>query len=99
MQISGAPVMDIGPTWQVIALALVGLVMVIATAYIKSLERRITKTEGDLVNLNALVLRDYHNKQELNAILARIETGVAAVHRRLDNEFSKVGFHVKNGDE
>jgi septal ring factor EnvC (AmiA/AmiB activator) len=87
-----------GPTWQIIATALLAVVATIATAYIKSLERRITKTESDLDNLNKLVLRDYHNKQELNQILARIEQGVTAVHRRLDKEFSRAGIHIQRED-
>jgi len=87
-----------GPTWQVLTIGLVGLMVLIATAYIKSLERRIIKTESDLENLNKLVLRDYHNKEEMNRILQRIENGVTAVHRRLDQEFAKSGFHSTHGD-
>jgi len=99
MQIHEMPVLAGGPTWQIIAVSLIGIMIAIATAYIKSLERRLVKTEQDLVNLNKLMLRDYHNKEELNRILSSIQISVNALHRRFDREFSKSGFHTQNHED
>jgi len=99
MQIHEMPVLAGGPTWQIIAVSLIGLLIVIATAYIKSLERRLIQAEKDIVAVNKLVLRDYHNKEELNRILTSIQSSVVALHRRFDREFSKSGFHTQNHED
>lgn len=74
-----------GPSWEQISLwggaALVALVGVHA----KSLAARVNRHEEKISSLTEMILGDYHNKNEINNMLMKIEQSVGAVHRRLDH--------------
>lgn len=84
-----------GPSWQVIAIAaiifagsLLTIIVGLVANYAKTLGQRVTSVERDQSKLEKLILKDYHNKDEIRQLLADLKTSIDAVHQRMD----KIGF-------
>lgn len=70
---------------------LLGLLLTIVGAYIKGLVGRMDKSDGrvdrlenKMIELQTLVLRDYHSKGDLGEILGEIKAAIKAMHQRFD---------------
>ena len=79
---------DVGPSWQVIAVGSVGLLVAIIStvigAYVKGMGKRVDKLEGEVVDLGKMVLKDYHTKEEISRLLSDLRTSIEALHARFD---------------
>lgn len=84
-----------GLGWRDVALAAVGLVMVLAGAFMRSLDVRVAAVTAEARQTRETLLRDYHPKDEIRETVAsalaptqqavsRIEIQITALHRRLD---------------
>lgn len=73
-----------GPSWDVIAIGAVGLLVSSLGFYAKGISTRVDKLENKMVELQTLVLRDYHSKGDLNDILGEIKAAIKALHQRFD---------------
>lgn len=73
-----------GPSWDVIAIGAVGLLFSSLGFYAKGISTRVDKLETKMVELQTLVLRDYHSKGDLNEILGEIKAAIKALHVRFD---------------
>jgi len=87
---------QLGPDWQTIAVFCVGVIITLVGAYAKSISIRVGKLEDKFNELEIMVLRDYHNKDEINEILRELRQSIRALHERFD----RAGFPIatRNND-
>ena len=85
-----------GPDWQTIAVFCVGVIITLVGAYAKSISIRVGKLEDKFNELEVMVLKDYHNKDEINEILRDLRSSIRALHERFD----RAGFPIaaRNND-
>lgn len=78
----------VGPSWQIIALGSVGLLITIIStvigAYVKGMGTRVKDLEGNMSTLKEMVLKDYHTKEEISRLLSDLRTSIEALHTRFD---------------
>lgn len=79
MASAGAPTP--GPSWQVIALGAIAIVFSLVGLYARSIDRRVGILEDKYARLYELILKDYHSKTELNAVLTEVKSAVSGVQR------------------
>lgn len=80
-----------GPTWEMIAVGAISMVIMLIAAYAKGVSNRVDKLDEKYTALNHNVLREYHTKQDLNEILGEIKSSVKALHQRFDKMESLYG--------
>ena len=73
-----------GPDWQTIAMFCVGIIITLVGAYAKSISLRVTKIEDRQSRLERSILKDYHDKTEINSILQELKASIKALHERFD---------------
>lgn len=58
-----------GPTWEVIGMGAVSLVLSMAFAYTKGVSSRVDKLETKMTELNTIMIREYHPKQDVREMM------------------------------
>jgi len=83
-----------GPDWPwivgvLVALAgvLLGFVVALTKLHVNALALRLASAEQQIRELNTLMLRDYHNKSDLNHILSEIKDSVRSLHEKIDRKY------------
>lgn len=88
--IAAEPVIHAGPSWQLIATALFGILLSLIGGYAKGISDRVDKLAEACADLKEMVLKDYHSKEDLRDILQALKDGIhrleAAQHRRDSDE-------------
>ena len=74
-----------GPDWQIVAISSITLLITVIGVYAKALAGRVDKIEESVINLHNLLYKEYHNKQDISALLADLKSGIEALHRRFDH--------------
>lgn len=74
-----------GPDWQIVAISSIALLVTIIGVYAKTLSARVEKIEESVINLHNLLYKEYHNKQDISALLSDLKNGIEALHRRFDH--------------
>ena len=85
-----------GPDWQTIAVFCVGIIITLVGAYAKSISIRVSKLEDKQSKLERSILKDYHDKTEINDLLKELRASIKALHERFD----RAGFPIatRNND-
>lgn len=86
--LAAEPVTHAGPSWQLIASALFGILLSLIGGYTKGISDRVDKLAEACDQLHKMVLKEYHSKGDMNVILHGIQDSInrleAAYNRRLD---------------
>lgn len=85
-----------GPDWQTIAVFCVGIIITLIGAYAKSISIHVGKLEERQFKLERSILKDYHDKSEINDLLRELRSSIKALHERFD----RAGFPlaIRNND-
>ena len=73
-----------GPDWQIIATGSISIIVLMVAAYVKGLNGRVEDLESDFIKLQALLLKDYHTKDEIKELLSDLKISIRALHERFD---------------
>ena len=68
-----------GPSWQLIATALFGILLSIIGGYAKGISTRVDALAEACNDLKELVLTQYHNKDDLKGILQELRDGIRRI--------------------
>lgn len=80
-----APQQIPGPSWEFIATGFGGILLAILGGYVKGISRRVDKLADACDDLKQIVLRDYLSKGDINAVLAKLENGIARLNEKVDD--------------
>jgi hypothetical protein len=73
-----------GPSWEVIGVGAVGLLITAVGWYAKGVSDRVTQVERMLGEVNTALLRDYHPKADVKNLLDEIKASINALHTRFE---------------
>jgi len=73
-----------GPSWEVIGVGAVGLLITAVGWYAKGVSDRVTQVERMLGEVNTALLRDYHPKADVKNLLDEIKQSITALHVRFE---------------
>jgi len=73
-----------GPTWEMIALGLVSILVAIIGGYARGVRTKVEKLETRIETVERSLLREYHTKVEISELLASIKESIRALHERFD---------------
>ncbi len=73
-----------GPSWESIGLGAVGLIVAMIGAYAKGVADRVSHIEEKIGELNTFILREYHPKADVKAMLDEIKASVQSLHAKFE---------------
>lgn len=73
-----------GPSWEIIAVGAVGLFVTAVGWYAKGVSDKVSHLENKVAELNTIMLKEYHSKNDLNEMLGEIRFSMKALHTRFD---------------
>ncbi len=79
-----------GPTWELIALGSISLVVALIGAYAKGLSGRQDKFDERLNQLNNALLRDYHPKPDVKDMIDDLKDVVSLFHVEMKASFKEL---------
>lgn len=79
-----------GPTWELIALGAVSMVVALIGAYAKGLSGRQDKLEEKLHHINVTLMRDYHPKQDVKEMFDDLKEVVNLFHAEMKSSFREL---------
>jgi hypothetical protein len=82
-----------GPTWEMIAIGCVTIIMSLIGAYATGVGRRVSALEHYTTELKVFILREYQNKTEADRMREELKRSLDALHQRFD----RAGFPHSQG--
>lgn len=73
-----------GPSWENIGMGAIGLIIAGIGAYAKGISGRVDRIESRVQQLNEAMLRDYHPKADIKALLDEIKQSMNALHVKFE---------------
>jgi fructose-specific phosphotransferase system IIC component len=80
-----APQQMPGPSWEFIATGFGGILLAILGGYVKGISTRVDKLADACDDLKEIILRDYLSKGDVNAVLAKLESGITKLNEKFDD--------------
>ena len=72
------------PSWEMIGMGAIGLILAIVGAYARGVAERVSHIEEKIGELNTLILREYHPKQDVKMMLDEIKASVHSLHAKFE---------------
>lgn len=82
--------MPIGPSWELIAMAAVSLVVTLVAVYQRGMASRIDRLESAQTRLNEALLREYHSKQDVREMMDGLKAVVNLFHVDMKASFKEL---------
>jgi len=72
------------PSWEIIGMGAIGLLVAVVGAYARGVADRVSHTEEKIGELNTFILREYHSKADVKLMLDDIKTSMNSLHAKFE---------------
>lgn len=79
-----------GPTWELIALGAVSMVVALIGAYAKGVSSRVERIESRVAAINEAMLKDYHPKSDVKDMMEDLKEVVSLFHVEMKSNFKEL---------
>ena len=79
-----------GPTWELIALGAISIILALVGAYTKSISQRVEKAEDRIASINEAMLKDYHSKSDIKDMMEDLKDVVGLFHVEMKASFKEL---------